>query len=87
MFEKCQRRIVCLIIEIRMRPPNDENLACSAVVVIATTADVDATTVECPNEKNRPTATGRFASCISSCVMLSIAAIRLASTAWRRPNV
>ena len=44
------------------------------------------TTVECPSEKKKPTATGRLLSCISLRVTLSIAAMWSASTAWRSPS-
>ena len=45
------------------------------------------TIVECPSEKKRPTPTGRWPSCMSFRVVLSIAAMWSASTAWRSPNV
>ena len=53
----------------------------------ATTTTSATTTVECPSEKKSPTATGRWPSCISLRVVLSMAAMWSASTAWRRPNV
>ena len=68
--------------------------ACSAGIVcvanVAATAiatDSPMTIVEWPSEKKKPTATGRFPSCISLRVTLSIAEMWSASTAWRRPNV
>src|SRR5450759_110392 len=51
-------------------------------------AIVKATTmVEWPSEKKNPTAIGRFFSCISLRVTLSIAEIWSASTEWRKPKV
>ena len=51
------------------------------LVLPAIATDASTTTVEWPSEKNRPTVTGRFFSCISLRVTLSIAAIWSASTA------
>ena len=45
------------------------------------------TTVECPSEKKKPTATGRFPSCSSLRVELSMAEMWSASKAWRSPKV
>ncbi len=43
--------------------------------------------LECPSEKKKPTASGRWPSVISLRVVLSIAAMWSASKAWRRPSV
>ena len=53
----------------------------------AITTERATTTVEWPSEKKRPTPTGRWPSCISFRVVLSMAAMWSASTAWRRPKV
>ena len=45
------------------------------------------TTVEWPNEKKKPTPSGRFPSLTSFLVVLSIAAMWSASKAWRIPRV
>ncbi len=71
-------------------PPNSlkpSNLASSAPTDSATSSDAATTTVEWPNAKNIPTATGRLPSCISLRVTLSIAAMWSGSTAWRSPSV
>ena len=61
------------------------NFAVAAVAAIA--MEPTMTMVECPSENIRPTDTGRFPSCISLRVTLSMAAIWSASTAWRRPKL
>ena len=45
------------------------------------------TTVECPREKKKPTPIGRWPSCSSLRVVLSMAEIWSASKAWRRPKL
>ena len=52
----------------------------------AMTTDSATTTVEWPSEKKSPTATGRCPSDISLRVVLSMAAMWSASTAWRTPK-
>ena len=47
----------------------------SAVAVIAIAIDRSTTIVEWPSEKKKPTATGRFPSCINFRVTLSMAAM------------
>ncbi len=53
----------------------------------AITRESATTIVEWPSEKKSPTPTGRWPSCISLRVVLSIAAMWSASTAWRSPKV
>ena len=45
------------------------------------------TTEEWPREKKKPTLSGRFPSCTSFRVVLSMAAMWSASKAWRIPSV
>ena len=54
---------------------NTANGPVSALAVAAIATEAATTTVECPSEKKNPTDTGRFPSCISLRVTLSIAAI------------
>ena len=71
-------------------PPTARNASircCKASVVQAMAADPSSTIVEWPRENMKPTVIGRFPSCISLRVTLSIAAIWSASTAWRRPKL
>ena len=72
----------------RRRCPDDaadlairDELSLSAFAVSATASEASTTTVECPSAKKKPTATGRFPSCINLRVTLSIAAIWSASMA------
>ncbi len=59
---------------------------CSAPAVMATSTEAAKTMLEWPMAKNRPTLTGRWPSCISLRVTLSMAAMWSASIAWRRPK-
>ena len=72
-----------------MTPPIDWRAGTSLTKAadMAMTTESATTIVECPSEKKRPTATGRWPSCMSLRVVLSMAAMWSASTAWRRPNV
>ena len=72
-----------------MMPPTSRNaprFVWSAVAVAAMASDASTTTVECPSEKKKPTAIGRWPCCISLRVTLSIAAMWSASMACRRPR-
>ena len=53
----------------------------NSVAVTAIATDAATTIVEWPNEKKKPTVTGRLPSCISLRVTLSMAAMWSASTA------
>ena len=66
-----------------MSPPNSWNAGMSLTTpaLIAMRTDSATTIVEWPSEKKRPTPTGRWPSCISFRVVLSIAAMWSASTA------
>ena len=67
--------------------PEGRDVADDAGAEMAIRTDRATTIVEWPSEKKSPTPTGRWPSCISLRVVLSIAAMWSASTAWRRPNV
>ena len=75
-------------IAVPMMPP----ICCAAGMLLTIPADTATrivratTTVEWPSEKKSPTPTGRWPSCMSFRVELSMAAMWSASTAWRRPN-
>ena len=59
---------------------------CIAADASATAPAPKATTAECPIANQKPTATGRWPSCISLRVTLPMAAVWSGSAAWRRPK-
>ena len=76
--------------DVPISPPTRWNASkrlCSALAAKATPAEAIATTEAWPSEKKKPTPTGRWPSCISLRVTLSIAAIWSASTACRKPKL
>ena len=62
-------------------------LECTVPAATANPAVREKTIVECPSEKKKPVPSGRFPSCSSFRVVLSIAAMWSASNACRSPNV
>ena len=66
---------------------NASKWSCSAVAVTAMAIESPTTMVEWPSEKKSPTPTGRWPSCISLRVTLSMAAMWSASKAWRKPKL
>ena len=59
----------------------------SARMPIANRNDSANTTEECPSENQKPTLSGRWRSAISLRVVLSMAEMWSASSAWRSPSV
>jgi hypothetical protein len=76
-------------IDVPITPPsawNAGNFSLTKAAESAINALSRTTTVECPSEKKKPTATGRFPLCINLRVVLSMAAMWSGSTACRRPK-